>query len=316
MEAFLCTEDLCRHFGGVTATDCVCINIEENGLRSIIGPNGAGKTTFINIVTGRIPASSGKVIYQGKEITNKPTHELVKLGICRTFQITSVFQNLSVFENVRIAKQARKGGSLKVFSLKRSLREVTEETWAILERLGLQDLAAEPAKNLAYGDQRVLEVAIAMAGNPSILFLDEPTAGMSPAETRHISELIRGLAEEISIVLVEHDMDLVMSISDSISRIERTPNHAASGSIDTASHGRNGFHPIRRNRGIHAGTRNRYAGGPFVRTARLASAADSRTDRHGLAATTECASASIDIAIQAANGPSISADAANCPTTG
>jgi len=216
MEAFLCTEDLCRHFGGVTATDCVCINIEENGLRSIIGPNGAGKTTFINIVTGRIPASSGKVLYQGQDITNKPTHELVKMGICRTFQITSVFQNLSVFENVRIAKQARRGGSLKIFSLKKSLREVTEETWAILERLGLQNMAAEPAKNLAYGDQRVLEVAIAMAGNPNILFLDEPTAGMSPAETSHISELIKGLAEDISIVLVEHDMDLVMSISDSI----------------------------------------------------------------------------------------------------
>ena len=99
----MCTEDLCRQFGGVTATDCVCINFEEAGLRSIIGPNGAGKTTFINIVTGRIPASSGKVIFQGRDITNKPTHELVKMGICRTFQITSVFQNLSVFENVRIA---------------------------------------------------------------------------------------------------------------------------------------------------------------------------------------------------------------------
>ncbi|NNF99903.1 MAG: ABC transporter ATP-binding protein [Desulfobacteraceae bacterium] len=216
MEAFLCTEDLCRHFGGVTATDCVCINIEHNGLRSIIGPNGAGKTTFINIVTGRIPASSGKVLFQGCDITNKPTHELVKMGICRTFQITSVFKDLSVFENVRIARQARKGGSLKIFSLKKHLREVTEETWNILERLDLQNLAAEPAKNLAYGDQRVLEVAIAMAGTPTILFLDEPTAGMSPAETRHISDLIQGLAEDISIVLVEHDMDLVMSISDAI----------------------------------------------------------------------------------------------------
>ncbi len=216
MEAFLCTEDLCRQFGGVTATDCVCINFEENGLRSIIGPNGAGKTTFINIVTGRIPASSGKVIFQGKDITNKPTHELVKMGICRTFQITSVFHNLSVFENVRIATQARRGGSLKVFSLKKNLRQVTEQTWTILERLGLQDLASEPAKNLAYGDQRVLEVAIAMAGTPNILFLDEPTAGMSPAETHRISGLIKGLSGEISIVLVEHDMDLVMSISDAI----------------------------------------------------------------------------------------------------
>jgi branched-chain amino acid transport system ATP-binding protein len=138
------------------------------------------------------------------------------LGICRTFQITSVFQDLNVFENVRIARQARKGGSLKIFSRKKNLREVTEETWAILERLGLQDKAAEPAKNLAYGDQRVLEVAIAMAGSPKILFLDEPTAGMSPTETHHVAELIKTLAEDISIVLVEHDMDLVMNISDQI----------------------------------------------------------------------------------------------------
>jgi ABC-type branched-subunit amino acid transport system ATPase component len=202
------------------ATNCVCINIGENGLRSVIGPNGAGKTTFINIVTGRIPASSGKVFFQGKDITNKPTHELVKMGICRTFQITSIFQKLSVFENVRIAKQARLGGTLRIFSTKKSLRKVTEETWAILERLGLQDLAHQPAKNLAYGDQRVLEVAIALAGDPNILFLDEPTAGMSPAETRHISKLIKGLSEEISIVLVEHDMDMVMSVSDKISVLQ------------------------------------------------------------------------------------------------
>ena len=217
MEAFLCTEDLCRNFGGVTATDCVCMQIDKSGLRSIIGPNGAGKTTFINVVTGRIPSSSGKVIFEGRDITNKPTHSLVKMGICRTFQITSIFQDLNVFENVRIARQARQGGSLRIFSRKSSLKAVTRDTWGILDRLGLEDLAGDPAKNLAYGDQRVLEVAIALAGRPKILFLDEPTAGMSPAETRRIAELIQGLAEDISIVLVEHDMDLVMSISDRIS---------------------------------------------------------------------------------------------------
>ena len=199
------------------ATNQVCIRIDEIGLRSIIGPNGAGKTTFINVVTGRIPASSGKVTFKGQDITNRATHQLVTLGICRTFQITSVFQDLTVFENVRIARQARIGGSLRIFSARRSLRKVTEGTWEILDRLGLQDAAALPAKTLAYGDQRILEVAIALAGSPKILFLDEPTAGMSPKETQHISELIRSLADEISVVLVEHDMDLVMSISDSIS---------------------------------------------------------------------------------------------------
>ncbi|MDA3789532.1 MAG: ATP-binding cassette domain-containing protein, partial [Desulfobacula sp.] len=127
---------------------------------------------------------------------------------------------LSVFENLRIARQAKDGGSLRIFASKQSLKAVTEKTWALVERLGLKDLAARPAKNLAYGDQRVLEVAIAMAGDPKILFLDEPTAGMSPAETRQISELIKGLSNEICVVLVEHDMDLVMSISDRITVLQ------------------------------------------------------------------------------------------------
>jgi ABC-type branched-subunit amino acid transport system ATPase component len=220
MEKLLSTEDLCRHFGGVMATNRVCFSVSDHGLTSIIGPNGAGKTTFINIVTGKIPASSGKIFFKGQDITNKPSHELVKMGICRTFQINSLFEDLSVFENLRIAKQAKNGGSLRIFSSKQSLRAVTEETWALLERLGLKDLATRPAKNLAYGDQRVLEVAIAMAGNPKILFLDEPTAGMSPVETAHISELIKSLANEICVVLVEHDMDMIMSISDRITVLQ------------------------------------------------------------------------------------------------
>ena len=220
MEELLCTENLCRRFGGVMATNRVCFSVNNHGLTSIIGPNGAGKTTFINIVTGKIPVSSGKILFKGEDITNKPTHDLVKMGICRTFQINSIFENLSVFENLRIARQAKSGGSLRIFSSKQSLKSVTEKTWAMIERLGLKDLAARPAKNLAYGDQRVLEVAIAMAGDPKILFLDEPTAGMSPAETRHISELIKELASEISVVLVEHDMDMVMSISDKITVLQ------------------------------------------------------------------------------------------------
>lgn len=216
MDAFFYTKELRKSFGGVMATNEVSVSFAATGLRSIIGPNGAGKTTFINLVTGRIPATSGKVVYQGKEVTNRPTHQLVRLGICRTFQITSIFQSLSVFENVRIATQACLGGSLKVFSTKASLKQVNANTWSVLERLGLTELAQTPAKNLAYGDQRVLEVAIALAGQPKLLFLDEPTAGMSPAETNHISRIIRMLSKEIAVVLVEHDMDLVMSISDAI----------------------------------------------------------------------------------------------------
>ena len=220
MRGLLCTQNLCCQFGGVMATNDVCFSVDRNGLTSIIGPNGAGKTTFINLVTGKIGASSGKILFKEKDITNTPTHELVKLGICRTFQINSLFENLSVFENLRIARQAKVGGSFRIFSLKQKLKPVIKDTWAMLERLGLEKKADLPAKNLAYGDQRVLEVAIAMAGDPKILFLDEPTAGMSPAETHHIADLIKDLSNDISVVLVEHDMDMVMRISDRITVLE------------------------------------------------------------------------------------------------
>ncbi len=216
METILSIKDLTKHFGGVMATNMVNLEIYDKELRSIIGPNGAGKTTLINVITGRIPASSGKIFYRDKDITNKPPHELVRLGICRTFQITSIFMGLSVFENIRIARQACKGGSLRCFSSKSGLKEVTRDTWEILERLGLQDKADVPARNLAHGDQRVLEVGIALAGDPKLLFLDEPTAGMSPAETDSIAKLIKSLVKDLSIVLVEHDMDMVMSISNRI----------------------------------------------------------------------------------------------------
>lgn len=202
------------------ATNDVSFSVDHSGLTSIIGPNGAGKTTFINLITGNIEASSGKILFKEKDITNTPTHELVKQGICRTFQINSLFENLSVFENLRIARQARVGGSFRIFCSKQKLNSVTRDTWAMLERLGLEKVADQPAKNLAYGDQRVLEVAIAMAGDPKVLFLDEPTAGMSPAETQHIADLIKDLANDISVVLVEHDMDMVMRISDRITVLQ------------------------------------------------------------------------------------------------
>ncbi|MFO7461216.1 MAG: ABC transporter ATP-binding protein [Desulfatiglandales bacterium] len=216
MPVILHTEGLCRHFGGVLATNEVSIQIVECKLKSIIGPNGAGKTTLVNVITGRLPASSGKVLYKDREITNRPPHELIHLGICRTFQITSIFSGLSVFENIRISRQMRIGGSFKIFSSRKGLKQVNEEAWKILERIGLDDRASSPAKNLAHGDKCLLEVGMALAGDPKILFLDEPTAGMSPAETDHIARLIKSLSEQIAVVLIEHDMDVIMSISDEI----------------------------------------------------------------------------------------------------
>jgi len=185
MTSILSTKELYRAFGGVLATNGVNVEFKDKRLKSIIGPNGAGKTTLINVITGRLPASSGKVLYQEEDITNKPAHELTKLGVCRTFQITSIFLGLTVFENVRIATQIQRGDTFKVFSRKESLKEVNEKTWEILQQLGLSEHATVPATNLAHGDQRLMEVAMALASEPKILFLDEPTAGMSPAETEH-----------------------------------------------------------------------------------------------------------------------------------
>ena len=216
MHSILSTKNLCRHFGGVIANNDINLEFRTNQLKSIIGPNGAGKTTLINVITGLLPSTSGKVFFQGDDITNSLPHDLVKLGICRTFQITSIFPTFSTFENVRIAKQMQRGGSFRILSAKNSLRDVNEETWAILERLDLSDLANVPSENLSHGDQRLLEIGIALAGDPKVLFLDEPTAGMSSAETEQISHLIRGLSDQISVVMVEHDMDVVMEISDEI----------------------------------------------------------------------------------------------------
>jgi len=217
MATILSTDSLNRQFGGVLAVNNASINVEEKKLKAIIGPNGAGKTTFFNVITGRLPATSGRVFYMGKDITNKRPHELVKLGICRTFQINSLFLGSTVFENVRIAKQAKSGGSYKIFSARESLSDVNEGTWAILEQVGLKDQAKALASELSHGDQRALELGIALAGDPRVLLLDEPTAGMSQGETERITQLIKELVKEITIVVVEHDVEMVMSISDNIS---------------------------------------------------------------------------------------------------
>jgi len=217
MTTILSTDKLNRQFGGVKAVDNANINVEEKKLKAIIGPNGAGKTTLFNVITGRLPATSGKVFYLGHDITNKPPHELVKMGICRTFQINSLFLGVTVFENVRIAKQAMSGGSYKIFSARETLMEINEGTWSVLEQVGLKDQEKALASELSYGDQRSLELGIALAGDPKVLLLDEPTAGMSPGETGRITQLIKELSKDITVVLVEHDVDMVMAISDSIS---------------------------------------------------------------------------------------------------
>ena len=211
------TENLSRHFGGVRALNGVTVSVEERTVRGIIGPNGAGKTTLFNLITGRIPATSGQVIFQGEDITKLSVHDRVRLGVSRTFQINSLFSGSSAFENVRIARQIRMGGSYKIFSRRESLKEVNTSAFEVLSEVGLEDKATAVANTLSYGDQRSLEIAVALASEPKILLLDEPTAGMSGGETNRIILLIEKLARKIAIVLVEHDVDMVLRVSDSIS---------------------------------------------------------------------------------------------------
>jgi len=217
MAEILRADEVSRRFGGVTAVDRVSLAFEAKELRSIIGSNGAGKTTLFNVLTGRLPVTAGRVVFEGRDITNWPPHRIVRIGISRTFQRSSVFPGLTVLENVRIAVQARAGGSRRILASRDGIPAVNDRSRQILEQLGLADRAALPARALSHGDQRVLEVGIALAGEPKILLLDEPTAGMSPAETERIAMLVRRLADEIAVVLVEHDMEVVMSISDRIS---------------------------------------------------------------------------------------------------
>lgn len=215
--AILAIQNLYRHFGGVAAINGVNLAFSENELRSIIGPNGAGKTTLFNVITGKLSANSGQIVFRGQDITNRPPHEVVRLGICRTFQKSSIFPGLTVLENVRIARQIRLGGSRRIFAARDSLKTVQEETQAILERLGLRDKGKMLASSLSHGDQRLMEIGVALAGAPRLLLLDEPTAGMSPRETEQTMHLIRQLAKDVAVILVEHDMEVVMTISDKIS---------------------------------------------------------------------------------------------------
>jgi branched-chain amino acid transport system ATP-binding protein len=213
----LTIQNLHRHFGGVAAINGVSLDFAERELRSVIGPNGAGKTTLFNVITGKLSADSGRIVFYGEEITNKPSHEVVRRGICRTFQKSSIFPGLTTLENLRISRQMRLGGSHRLFAARDSLTTVKEESRAILERLGLGDKANMLASNLSHGDQRLMEIGVALAGSPRLLLLDEPTAGMSPRETERTVNLVREFVKDVAVVLVEHDMEVVMAISDKIS---------------------------------------------------------------------------------------------------
>jgi branched-chain amino acid transport system ATP-binding protein len=202
-----------KRFGSFRALNNVSVKFPAGKLAAIIGPNGAGKSTFFNVVSGAFPPSEGQLFFQGREITGLAQHAFARIGIAKSFQITNVFKQLSAHENVRVAAQMR-AARYELFQPRAALRELSDRADALLERVGLASLRQRPAADLAHGQQRALEVAMALAAEPVLLLMDEPTAGMSPEETKVMMDLITQLAAERTVILVEHKMKLVMGLAE------------------------------------------------------------------------------------------------------
>ena len=217
-EPIIETRDLTIRFGGHVAVDHVNLQVEAFTLKSIIGPNGAGKTTFFNLLTGQYKPTAGRVFFNGKDITGLGPALRTRLGIGRSFQLTNIFPALSVLENVRIAIQSRQRFGLNFWRSYLHFSETEDEAYAILNDVLLDGRWADPASQLTHGEQRKLELAILMALKPKVLFLDEPTAGMSQEEVPAILEILEQikLLRDRTILLVEHKMDMIMALSDSI----------------------------------------------------------------------------------------------------
>ncbi len=202
-----------KRFGNFTALNNVSVSFERGRLTAIIGPNGAGKSTFFNLLSGAFAPTAGRIIFDGHDITGSPQHAFARMGIAKSFQITNVFPQLTAHENVRVAAQMRRS-RFNVFTPRARLPEPIGRADALLEQVGLIQACARPARDLAHGEQRCLEVAMALACEPRLLLLDEPTAGMSPEETTSMMNLIVKLAAERTVILVEHKMKLVMGICE------------------------------------------------------------------------------------------------------
>lgn len=213
---------LSRSFGGLKAVNDVSFTVQPGLIKSVIGPNGAGKTTLFNLISGMLAADSGVVRQNGEDITGLKPHRITEMGICRTFQTTKLFSRMTVLENVMVGRHPRtRAGFLSgIFNLPwtwKEEREIRERSLELLDSLGLVDTAEDLASNLPFGKQRMLEIARALATEPSLLLLDEPAAGLNIYETREMADLVLKIRKwGITVLLVEHDMSLVMDISDEI----------------------------------------------------------------------------------------------------
>ena len=209
------TEGLTVRFGGLIALNQVDFAVGRDEIRAIIGPNGAGKSTFFNCLTGVLRPSAGRILFNGEEITGLSPDRISHKGIARSYQITNILPNATTFENIRIAAQSRRHG-WSLLAHHSAYRDVIEKAEAALAAVGLSSKANELAANLSHGEQRNLEVGIALATEPQLLCLDEPTAGMSAAETSDTMELVRSIAKDLTILIIEHDMQVIMELAQKI----------------------------------------------------------------------------------------------------
>jgi branched-chain amino acid transport system ATP-binding protein len=220
MTTLLETQSLTKRFEGITAVDDVDLAVPEGTLKSIIGPNGAGKTTLFNILSGALEPTAGRVRLAEEDITGLPPEQITRKGIARSFQITNIFTELSVLDNVRIAVQARERGGWNFVQHVESKGSYREQSLTLLDRVGLEEFQNTEAGTLSHGDKRALELALVLALDPEVLLLDEPFAGMSQFEIEELRELLETIAGEYTIVLVEHNIDVVMAVSDAVAVLE------------------------------------------------------------------------------------------------
>jgi branched-chain amino acid transport system ATP-binding protein len=216
-EPLLSVDKLVRRFGGITATDHVSLDVPQGELHAIIGPNGAGKTTLISQLTGHLMPHSGSIYLGGRDISRLPAYRRSALGLARSFQITCLLPDFTAADNVALAAQAREGHSFRFFADARKERALREAAMNALARVGLNDRANVVVSRLSHGEQRELELAVALATKPQLLLLDEPMAGLGVTESARMVKLLRELRKEVTIVLVEHDMEAVFALADRIS---------------------------------------------------------------------------------------------------
>jgi ABC-type branched-subunit amino acid transport system ATPase component len=216
MNPALETRGLCKNFGALAVARDIAFRLERGARHALIGPNGAGKTTFVNMVSGKLPPSSGAILLDGEDVTALAEAQRVKRGLARTFQITQLFRGLSVIDNVALAVGERRGVAGDLLRPAGSPRTVLEESYAVLERLGLADDALRPLRELAYGRQRLVEMAVALALEPKVLLLDEPAAGLSRAERQLLTALLLGLDREVTLLIIEHDMDVALTVAERV----------------------------------------------------------------------------------------------------